>query len=58
MVVCRENVLSKNSAAGVIANDGLFYYRIGKMPTIYVKANDRQDGESLIFLLTNVKKRG
>lgn len=26
------------------------------MPTIYAKANDRQDGESLIFLLTNVKK--
>ena len=28
------------------------------MPTIYVRANDRQDGESLIFLLTNVKKNG
>jgi len=28
------------------------------MPTIYVKTNDRQDGESLIFLLTNVKKSG
>ena len=54
-----ERVLKqKNSAAGVIANDGLFYYRVGKMPTIYVKTNDRQDGESLIFLLTNVKKSG
>lgn len=28
------------------------------MPTIYVKANDGQNGESLIFLLTNVKKSG